>query len=215
MSDKNTVLSLYFWMKMKSNVNNLEKEIESLTKNPNFIVQFMDEPYFQLSQQNTAVEKESALPNPSAVQDVSAFAKDVEPTLVFAPDRGLDKVLNRETEAPETGAVEDANWGGKVLVLTPQSPNESELALLLKVLSAVALADSDYVHINRSLKARELIAFESAKIILSFGAVTDFMPDHLVRSKQITVVISSPLSTLINDLDAKKKLWASMKAFFS
>lgn len=207
---------------MKSNVNNLQKETRLLANNPVFLAQFLDELIFDIPAQSkgeppvsleqSAVESEG-MDGPMAEAQVLAIEE--VPTESDATKEVLDETATAEDAKDMEPTALPVDWGGKVLVLTPEIPSESENILLQKVLSAVSLSANDFVHIQRSLQAKELIEFESAKIILSFGAVHDFAADHQVRSKRITVIISSPLHALEQDVEAKKKLWLSLKGFFS
>lgn len=203
---------------MKSNTNSLKSEIGLLSKNPNFIGQFLDEAYFHLPEQTNALTTEEIEPT---ISEKSASPPESPDEMVQgspAQEEKSDEIGKDEPASVEQSPLKEdlmPDWSRKVVVLTPQPPSEVEFALLQKVLASVSIVDSDYVHLNRSLHARELVEFESAKIIISFGAVVDFVPDHQVRSKRISVIISSSLGALATNIEAKKKLWTSMKSFFS
>lgn len=206
---------------MKSNVNNLQKETRLLANNPVFLAHFLDEPVFDIPVQAQGATAVSTVQSPvelevadSPVIELEASSNQEVPTESVAINEGQEDTANPDVSEHAETATLSVDWAGKVLVLTPEIPSESENRLLQKILSAVSLSENDFVHVHRSLPAKELIEFESAKIILSFGAVQDFAADHQVRTKRITVIICSPLHALEQDVEAKKKLWISLKGFF-
>jgi hypothetical protein len=207
---------------MKSNVNNLQKEIGLLANNPVFLAQFLDEPIFDIPAQSKGEPLVSMEQSAEEYKEInSPMVENQLLKIEEVPTESIEtKQAIEETSTPKDSKDTEpttlpVDWEGKVLVLTPKIPSASEIILLQKVLSAVSLSANDFVHLQRSLHAKELIEFESAKIILSFGAVRDFAADHQVRSKRITVIISSPLHALEQDVEAKKKLWLSLKEFFA
>lgn len=218
MKSKNTVLTRYFWDKMSTEAQNLQAELNALAQNPMFVASFIDDVSYILTGDvpDTVSIGVLEVPQPEKPTEVvekatvAAEEKQPEPTFEVVTEAEVVSELAAEAK-PMPKAVDHA---GKVVVITAEKPTAAELSFLNKILAAVAVAPTTVVHIHQKFAARELSTFASAKIILSFGAVTDFEPDHQVRSKAITVIIAKSLAQLEQDLTAKKKLWESMKGFF-
>lgn len=218
MKSKNTVLTRYFWDKMSTEAQNLQDELNALAQNPMFVANFIDDVSFVLAGESPEPLKEASKSvdiSPEATQKPETVAPKTEEKPVKQP------IIKIEAPAPTPSLpIEEPkkpalpNHKDRVVVLSAKRPSEAEISFLNKILAAVAVDPSSVVHIHQSFTARELAAFASARIILSFGAVTDFVPDHQVRSKAITVIIAKSLSELEQDVASKKKLWESMKGFF-
>lgn len=218
MKSKNTVLTRYFWDKMSTEAQNLQAELNALAQNPMFVASFIDDVSYILTGDvpdtvSIATLKGMQPEKPAEVVEKTVVVveeKQPEPTIEVVPEAEVVSVLAAESmEMPKT-----VDHAGKVVVITAEKPSAAEISLLNKILAAVAVSPTTVVHIHQKFAARELSTFASARIILSFGAVTDFEPDHQVRSKAITVIIAKSLAQLEQDLTAKKKLWESMKGFF-
>lgn len=218
MKSKNTVLTRYFWDKMSTEAQNLQAELNALAQNPMFVASFIDDVSYILAGDvpdtvNIATLKGTQPEKPVEVVEksvITAEEKQPEPTIEVVPEAEVVSLVAAEAmEMPKT-----VDHAGKVVVITAEKPSDAEISFLNKILAAVAVAPTTVLHIHQKFAARELSTFASAKIILSFGAVTDFEPDHQVRSKAITVIIAKSLAQLEQDLAAKKKLWESMKGFF-
>ena len=101
---------------------------------------------------------------------------------------------------------------GKVVVLVPDSPTETQQVLLNKITAACGLAQ-DQTHMHIGICGQEDIPqFLGARLILSFGALTNIVPDHQVHSDGIKYIPGLPLGRLETDANAKKILWNSLKS---
>lgn len=101
---------------------------------------------------------------------------------------------------------------GKVVVLVPDSPTETQQVLLNKITAACGLAQ-DQTHMHIGICGQEDIPqFLGARLILSFGALTNIVPDHQVHSDGIKYILGLPLGRLETDANAKKILWNSLKS---
>lgn len=101
---------------------------------------------------------------------------------------------------------------GKVVVLVPESPTETQQVLLNKITAACGLAQ-DQTHMHIGICGQEDIPqFLGARLILSFGALTNIVPDHQVHSDGIKYIPGLPLGRLETDANAKKILWNSLKS---
>jgi DNA polymerase III psi subunit len=218
MKSKNTVLTRYFWDKMSTEAQKLQAELNALAQNPVFVANFIDDVSFVLTSKEPDNLQGSSRINENSLQSADIPVSDTlkvdekpseQPIIEVKAPAPTPNVPTVASQKPEVAAHKD-----KVVVLCPQKPTAAEISFLNKILAAVAVDPASVLHIEQSFAARELTAFASAKIILSFGAVTDFVPDHQVRSKAITVIIAKSLGELEQDLESKKKLWESMKGFF-
>ncbi|MDP2189628.1 MAG: DNA polymerase III subunit psi [Sphingobacteriaceae bacterium] len=183
-----------------------------------FVANFIDDVSFVLAGESpqpleevskTIDKRPETIGNPEAATPKFEAKPEEKPIVKVEAPAPMPSVPVEEVQKPTLPAHKD-----RVVVLSPQKPSDSEISFLNKILAAVAVDPTSVVHIHQSFAARELTAFASAKIILSFGAVTDFVPDHQVRSKAITVIIAKSLGELEQDVASKKKLWESMKGFF-
>ncbi len=101
---------------------------------------------------------------------------------------------------------------GKVIVLLPESPTETQQVLLNKITAACGLAqDQTHMHIGICVQ-EDIPQFLGARLILSFGALTNIVPDHQVHSDGIKYIPGLPLGRLETDANAKKILWNSLKS---
>lgn len=101
---------------------------------------------------------------------------------------------------------------GKVIVLLPESPTDTQHVLLNKIAAACGLAqDQTYIQIG-ICGQDDFPQFLGARLILSFGALTNFDPDHQVHSDGIKYIPCLPLGRLETDANAKKILWNSLKS---
>jgi DNA polymerase III psi subunit len=218
MKSKNTVLTRYFWDKMSTKAQNLQSELNALGQNPVFVATFIDDVSFVMTDERAAVHMQIQTEVPenqnSEGIEVKSTDKEAEKLTKNSADVPSEPTRSISTAPQELNSVVLIDYKDKVVVITPEKASEAEMIFLYKILAAVAVAPSSVVQIHQKFTARELTAFASAKIILSFGAVIDFIPDHQVRSKAITVIIAKSLVELEQDLTAKKKLWESMKGFF-
>jgi hypothetical protein len=100
----------------------------------------------------------------------------------------------------------------KVVVLLPESPTETQQVLLNKITAACGLAQ-DQTHMHIGIFGQEDIPqFLGARLILSFGALTNIVPDHQAHSNGIKYIPCLPLGRLETDANAKKILWNSLKS---
>lgn len=218
MKSKNTVLTRYFWDKMLTETQNLQAELRALVKNTNFVASFIDDVsfVFDTDRSNTVLVTTSEPQQPAKTTETgmdSVLEVVLEQSKSTVEAVALAKtVLLNSIEAAEQ--QKNTVITGKVVVIAAEKPTAAEISFLNKILAAVTIEPTSVVYIYQKFTARELIAFSAAKIVLSFGGVTDFEPDHEVRSKSVTVIIAKSLAQLEQDIEAKKKLWLSMKGFF-
>jgi hypothetical protein len=84
--------------------------------------------------------------------------------------------------------------------------------LLNKITAACGLAQ-DQTHMHIGIFGQEDIPqFLGARLILSFGALTNIVPDHQAHSNGIKYIPCLPLGRLETDANAKKILWNSLKS---
>jgi len=101
---------------------------------------------------------------------------------------------------------------GKVIVLLPDSPTETQQALLNKITAACGLAQ-DQIHMQIGICGQDDIPqFLGARLILSFGALSNIEPDQLAHAHTIPYIPCLPLGRLETDANAKKTLWSSLKS---
>lgn len=203
-------------------MNSLQEQIRQLAHEPQFIEHFLHEgAYVFAEEQPTEVSAEAVelLSNAASTAATTSSEKPTAPPKleelpaagVPVPSEALpvapEKVIQKSSETP--------SWIQKVVVLLPPEPSIKEVQLLHKILAASGITD-DQVSIQEKLfQAKSLGQFAGSRIVLSFGAVTDFQADYQLRSKAITVIMADKLAHIEADVEAKKKLWAVMKSFFS
>ena len=218
MKSKNTVLTRYFWDKMLTDPQNLQAELRALSTNSTFVASFIDDVSFVLPEEgmDTITTTAFGTQQPEKPTEVVLNSSVEVGQEQSKPNKNVvakpEEVTTHAKEALELPELVD--HAGKVVVLAQEKPTAAEISFLNKILAAVAVEPASVVYIYQKFMARELSTFASAKIVLSFGAVSDFEPDHQVRSKAITVIIAKSLAGLEQDVEAKKKLWLSMKGFF-
>jgi|GEM_PF-2085410 len=101
---------------------------------------------------------------------------------------------------------------GKLIVLLPESPTETQQALLNKITAACGLTQ-DQIHIHIGICGQdEIPQFLGARLILSFGALSNIEPDQLAHAHTIPYIPCLPLGRLETDANAKKILWNSLKS---
>lgn len=199
----------------------LQEQLRHLATQPEFISQFLHEGAYvfpieppQLVESKAPIPEEitpqAAVVESVQVQSVSSTLEPVkaEPTIVAIPK--VSATAGRVEEAP---AAENS-WLNKVVVLLPPEPSIKEVQFLHKILAASAVTDEQVYLQEKIYQARGLAVFAGSRLVLSFGAVSDFVADYQLRSKAITVIMADKLSVVETDLEAKKKLWAAMKSFF-
>jgi len=101
---------------------------------------------------------------------------------------------------------------GKVIVLLPESPTETQQALLNKITAACGLTQ-DQIHMQTGICSQdEIPQFLGARLILSFGALSNIEPDQLTHAHTTPYIPCLPLGRLETDANAKKILWNSLKS---
>jgi len=101
---------------------------------------------------------------------------------------------------------------GKLIVLLPESPTETQQALLNKITAACGLTQ-DQIHMQTGICSQDDIPqFLGARLILSFGALSNIEPDQLAHAHTIPYIPCLPLGRLETDANAKKILWSSLKS---
>ncbi|MFN3528414.1 MAG: hypothetical protein ACK417_00655 [Bacteroidia bacterium] len=202
----------------ESNPQSLTNEIKALSGNMAFITEFMDVEMYRMPHERPQTTGNSKdLPSPS-VEKAEKLSHEVEQTISKSekhPQNFEDEAYSlAESIKQPVVEMQAPPWKQKVVVLLPPEPSMKDISFLNKILGAVKLRDEEVLVREGQWKAKELIAFDGAKIILSFAAVEDFVPDHKLRSKQITVILTGSLNTMETDIQQKKMLWASLQQFF-
>jgi hypothetical protein len=125
---------------------------------------------------------------------------------------------NVETEAPVDAPAQPPSlnaasvFEGKLIVLLPESPTETQQALLNKITAACGLTQ-DQIHLQTGICSQDDIPqFLGARLILSFGALSNIEPDQLAHAHTIPYIPCLPLGRLETDANAKKILWSSLKS---
>lgn len=108
-------------------------------------------------------------------------------------------------------AQSPAPYAGKVIVLLPESPTDSQQSLLNKILSACALSQNQ-IETSYGIQTKDSIrTFAGARLVLAFGALSDIEPNHMEQQHDIKFIPCQPLGSLETDASAKKLLWNSLK----
>lgn len=207
-------------------LDTLQEQLRHLAAQPDFVAQFMHEGAYVFADEATKAEVVNVPPkleaggsdNEAANQAVSA-AKPATHTSIEQPTTTEQVQVMPKTEPqPNRQQVQNTavpDWKNKVVVLIPPEPSIKEVQLLHKILAASAINEEHVLIQEKLFQAKSLAQYEGSRIVLSFGAVTDFKADYQLRSKAITVIMADKLAHVEADVDAKKKLWAAMKTFFS
>lgn len=208
----------------------LQEQLRHLATQPEFIAQFLHEGAYVFPVEGQPLE-EVKLPIVEATESQSANAVPVQPAASAASPQ-QPQMVAKTPEAPKAEPVPPANsnptpatnkaetvsteasWQNKVVVLLPPEPSIKEVQFLHKILAASGISDDQVFLQEKVYQARGLALFAGSRVVLSFGAVSDFKADYQLRSKAITVIMADRLSVVEADLEAKKKLWAAMKSFF-
>lgn len=208
----------------------LQEQLRHLATQPEFIAQFLHEGAYVFLVEGQPLE-EVKLPAVEATESQSANAVPVQPAASAASPQQPQMVAKTPEAAkaepvppansiptPATNKAEtvstEASWQNKVVVLLPPEPSIKEVQFLHKILAASGISDDQVFLQEKVYQARGLALFAGSRMVLSFGAVSDFKADYQLRSKAITVIMADRLSVVDADLEAKKKLWAAMKSFF-
>lgn len=208
----------------------LQEQLRHLATQPEFIAQFLHEGAYVFPVEGQPLE-DVKLPAVEATESQSANAVPVQPAASAASPQ-QPQMVAKTPEAPKAEPVPPANsiptpatnkaetvsteasWQNKVVVLLPPEPSIKEVQFLHKILAASGISDDQVFLQEKVYQARGLALFAGSRVVLSFGAVSDFKADYQLRSKAITVIMADRLSVVEADLEAKKKLWAAMKSFF-
>lgn len=208
----------------------LQEQLRHLATQPEFIAQFLHEGAYVFPVEGQPLE-DVKLPAVEATESQSANAVPVQPAASAASPQ-QPQMVAKTPEAPKAEPVPPANsiptpatnkaetvsteasWQNKVVVLLPPEPSIKEVQFLHKILAASGISDDQVFLQEKVYQARGLALFAGSRMVLSFGAVSDFKADYQIRSKAITVIMADRLSVVEADLEAKKKLWAAMKSFF-
>lgn len=124
-----------------------------------------------------------------------AFLRQLYDTEVYH----IEQVSSHEKQDVQDMQEPSVHTGGAsgIVVLVHKQPTEDEFALLEKILASIG------EHVATVELSDQLSAFDpSVKLIIAFGlAVSDQR-----------AIVSVPLAELIDDVDAKKSLWAKLKS---
>lgn len=208
----------------------LQEQLRHLATQPEFIAQFLHEGAYVFPVEGQPLN-EPKTPLVEATESQSANAVPVQPAASAASPQ-QPQVVDKTPEAPKVETVTpttsiptpapqkveavstEASWQNKVVVLLPPEPSIKEVQFLHKILAASGITDNQVFLQEKVYQARGLALFTGSRMVLSFGAVSDFKADYQLRSKAITVIMADRLSVVDADIEAKKKLWAAMKSFF-
>lgn len=211
-------------------MNALQEQLRQLATQPEFIAQFLHEGAYvfpvevqqiiednppiadNFEPQSAVVKSEQPAANPTAPEQLHSVAGTLEPANAAPVPTSTSIPVSAPSKA-ETVSTE-VSWQNKVVVLLPPEPSIKEVQFLHKILAASGISDNQVFLQEKVYQARGLALFAGSRMVLSFGAVSDFQADYQIRSKAITVIMAERLSIVDADLEAKKKLWAAMKSFF-
>lgn len=207
-------------------MDTLQEQLRQLAGNPDFIAQFLHEGayVFPSEQQLVKAEEQQTASASPALEDTRAmqFETSLKNQHTTAKTESTSPNASSELDAAPVLPSQPAEkkpaipaWFGKVVILLPPEPSIREVQLLHKILAASSVTDDQVFLQEKRFAARGLGQFEGSRIVLSFGAVEDFKPDYQLRSKAITAIMADSLTHIEANVDAKKKLWAAMKSFFS
>jgi DNA polymerase III psi subunit len=200
------------------NTNTFKAAFQTLAQNPAFVEQFLTDDVFIVHSRTANKPSEFVDEEPSAAP-IQPKAQEIPATVTPTPTEPMAPSAVTKVESPITAIntpeqPTSVPWLNKIVLLLPSELSMAEIEFLNKILEAVKVSDDQVYHREGSWQAKQLSKFTGSRIILSFGAVTDFKPDHQIRSKLITVVITSSLAQLQQDVQAKKLLWTSLQTFF-
>ncbi len=209
-------------------MNALQQQLRQLATDSDFIAQFLQEGAYVFPQQSSLADStDSAEEQQTSVHPAYGLQTAVRPETAVEGNkfaRGETAQIAQPQEnipaVPATSAAQNKTqqpstaWQNKVVVLLPPEPAIKEVQFLHKVLAAVGIPDEQVWVQEKYFQAKSLGQFEGSRIVLSFGAVTDFQADYQLRSKSITVIMADKLLEIEADIEAKKKLWGAMKSFF-
>lgn len=123
----------------------------------------------------------------------------------------------------------DFNYLGKnaknILILVSDSVNqvstEAGRELLRKIVKAIDLSAADFALVNCSVYAdadfEELQTYFKPRLMLSFGVLPEALglaaqpQNSVVKHDGLTLIFSSELQALSEDMNGKKALWGSLK----
>ena len=206
-------------------MDSLQEQLRHLAAQPDFVAQFMQEGAYVFADRLPEHEAASLPPKGNAsaetAENVHPAVRDEMPKTPSAAEIPATKaeepkpVIEPQTIAPAAKASTNSDWRNKVVILLPPEPSIKEVQLLHKILAASGITEEEFFLQEKYYEAKSLGRFEGSRIVLSFGAVTDFKADYQLRSKAITVILADKLSHIESEVEAKKKLWAAMKSFFS
>jgi hypothetical protein len=151
-------------------------------------------------------------------------------SLPTPPQSIKDEAVSVPAEAqPVKKQKRDFNHLGKnaknilILVSDPvnQVSTEEGRELLRKIVKAIDLSAADFALVNCSAYAdagfEELQSYFKPRLLLSFGVLPETLglaaqpQNSVVRHEDITLVFSSELQALSEDMSGKKALWGSLK----
>jgi len=207
-------------------LDSLQEQLRQLAAQPDFIAHFMHEGAYVFADQTPkaevlraepkqdAVNLEAEKVNPAPVAEKPASQAPAE-SPAHEPEEQSKPTAEPQIAAQQVQMPTAFDWKNKVVVLLPPEPSIKEVQLLHKILAASGITDEHVLIQEKLFQAKALGQYEGSRIVLSFGAVTDFKADYQLRSRAITVIMADKLSHIESDVDAKRKLWAAMKSFFS
>lgn len=206
-------------------MDSLQEQLRHLAAQPDFVAQFMQEGAYVFADRSPEHEAASLPPKGNAPAEMAENAhpavRDEMPKTPSATEIPAIKaeepkpVIEPQIVEPATRTSSNSDWRNKVVILLPPEPSIKEMQLLHKILTASGITEEQLFLQEKLYEAKALGQFEGSRIVLSFGAVTDFKADYQLRSKAITVIMADKLNHIESDVEAKKKLWAAMKSFFA
>jgi DNA polymerase III psi subunit len=198
---------------MKGKEQMWQAELAELSGNADFLGVFLDDLTFHIWDAETV-----NVPAPKPRLEAPAIEAQAEAQEQLAPF-SMQESAPASPESPNEvehapSKVTALSHTGKVVVLIPKPLLPESQMLLQKILDAAGVKMDEVILLQERYAAKALTKFADARIVLSFGAVIDFAPDHQLRSKTITIIMAKDLLELQTDTNSKKQLWESMRRFF-
>jgi hypothetical protein len=138
-----------------------------------------------------------------------AFLKDLYTTELYSikekkTDPAAEAPAVQESAAPYTN-LGDGSSG--VALLFPENPGDEELSLVVKILASIQIpiaSTLQFTEIPENID--QLLADCHIHTVISFGVA--------FNNSKVTILQTQSPAILQTDIEAKKELWASLKAHF-
>lgn len=188
---------------------------EQLTTNNEALKLFFTDDVYLVANEEVKVFETT----PLETQAVSLQAQSIKEEMISAPAKVQPAIHQKR----------DFNYLGKnaknilILVFDPvnQVSTEEGRELLRKIVKAIDLSAADFALLNYSACADadfgELQAYFKPRLLLSFGVPPEKIglagqqQNSVVKHGDVTLVFSSGLQALSEDMNGKKALWGSLK----